>query len=219
MKQATHRPRLFMATPGWLAILLLATLSGAAFGGEPVLTVDENGVPTITDQGPESPEPSSSTTTVPARPANPAVRKLLPRTRDASTYDNLILDIAERYDISPALLKAVCLVESAMNSGAVGPGGAMGLMQLTGATARHLGVRNPFDPQQALDGGARYLQKLLREFGSVQAALAAYKNGPGRVRQLGHIPNDSETWAYIERVLLAYDYFLSQNPVGAEDGL
>jgi soluble lytic murein transglycosylase-like protein len=203
-------------------LLVLGILAGnmrAAHAGGPVIVTDENGVPTITDESatPEGADATDATAPHP-RASRSAVRNALPRTRDDETYDAIILGVAERYDVSPALLKAVCLVESAMNAGAVGPGGAMGLMQLTRATARTLGVSNPFDPQQAIDGGARYLGHLIDEFGSVPAALAAYKNGPRTVRDLGgRVPSDSATWEYIERVMMAYNYFQKQNPVGAQE--
>jgi soluble lytic murein transglycosylase-like protein len=212
-------PRHAPSNPAFRLLLVCgvfaATMASAQAGG-PVIVTDENGVPTITDESTDADADSPDAAAQHA--SRSAARSALPRTRDDATYDAIILGVAARYDISPALLKAVCLVESAMNAGAVGPGGAMGLMQLTRATARTLGVSNPFDPQQAIDGGARYLEHLIDEFGSVPAALAAYKNGPRTVRDLGgRVPSDSATWAYIERVMMAYNYFQRQNPVGDQD--
>jgi soluble lytic murein transglycosylase-like protein len=74
-------------------------------------------------------------------------------------------------------------------------------MQLMPETARALGVQDPFDPVQNIEGGVRYLSHLLRRFGDLRLALAAYNAGPGRVLQYGGVPPFPETQRYIERIL------------------
>lgn len=105
---------------------------------------------------------------------------------------------AKKYSLEPALIAAVMEQESGGDPVAGSPVGAIGLMQLMPATAKMLGV-NPYDPAQNIDGGAHYLQMQLRAFGSVQAALAAYNAGPGRVEDRTWV-NLPETMNYVERV-------------------
>ena len=110
---------------------------------------------------------------------------------------------ARRYDLPPGLLKGVIRAESNFAVHAVSPAGAQGLMQLMPATARKLGVANPFDIEQNIDGGARYLRQMIDSFGgNVEVALAAYNAGPGAVEKYGgQVPPYQETEHYINRVL------------------
>ena len=115
--------------------------------------------------------------------------------------DGLIRDVASREGLDEQLVKAVVEAESNFDPKAVSPAGAKGLMQLMDGTARALGVRNPFDPESNLAGGARYLKAMLEKFGSLPLALAAYNAGPGAVERYAGIPPYSETKSYVERVL------------------
>jgi len=109
---------------------------------------------------------------------------------------------AESVSLPDSLLRAVVEVESGGNSQAVSPAGAQGLMQLMPGTAAELGVTNPFDPKQNLEGGARYLAQQLERFdGDIRLALAAYNAGPGAVKRHGGIPPYPETQRYVESVL------------------
>lgn len=128
-------------------------------------------------------------------------------------FRSLIEQAAERYNLDGALLAAVVHVESGGNPKAVSPAGAQGLTQLMPSTAQYLGVQNPFDPAQSLDGAAKYLRKLLGQFGGdVAKALAAYNAGEGNVKKYGGIPPFAETQVYVPSVLAAYDTYRQSQP-------
>jgi hypothetical protein len=103
--------------------------------------------------------------------------------------------------VAPVLLAAVLRAESGFDPRAVSSAGAQGIAQLMPATARGLGVRDPFDPGQAIPAAARLLGGHLRAFGSVPLALAAYNAGPGAVRRHGGVPPYRETQTYVARVM------------------
>ena len=127
----------------------------------------------------------------------------------ASTpYDALIAESAQRNGVDPALLKGLIRQESNFDPAARSGAGAVGLTQLMPATAAGLGVADPTDPAQAIEGGARYLRAQLDRFGGDEAkALAAYNAGPGAVQRFGGVPPYAETQAYVQRVLgYARDY-------------
>lgn len=123
----------------------------------------------------------------------------------ASTpYADLFQRAGAAHGVDPALLAAVARQESGFDPAAVSPAGAQGLMQLMPATARGLGVSDPFDPTQAVDGGARLLGDLISRFGSVELALAAYNAGPGAVLRYDGVPPYPETRAYVAKVMSSW---------------
>jgi soluble lytic murein transglycosylase-like protein len=120
----------------------------------------------------------------------------------STPYDGLIAEAAQRNGVDPALLKGLIRQESNFDPAARSGAGAVGLTQLMPATAAGLGVADPTDPAQAIEGGARYLRAQLDRFGGDEAkALAAYNAGPGAVQRFGGVPPYAETQAYVQRVL------------------
>lgn len=119
----------------------------------------------------------------------------------ATPYADLFNAAGAKYGVDPKLLAAVAKQESSYNPKAVSPAGARGLMQLMPATARSLGVTDPCDPAQAVDGAAKLLRDLLREFGRTDLALAAYNAGPGAVKRYDGIPPYRETQNYVKRIM------------------
>ncbi|TRY14682.1 lytic transglycosylase domain-containing protein [Shewanella hanedai] len=120
-------------------------------------------------------------------------------------FDDLIQRAAKNYQLEPALIRAVIHAESAFDVYAISKTGAMGLMQLMPDTAEELGVENAFKPAQNIDGGAKYLAKMLKQFdGDIELACAAYNAGPTRVTEYNGIPPYPETIAYVERVKILF---------------
>ena len=123
-------------------------------------------------------------------------------------YDRLITHAATRNGLDPNLLKALVYIESAGNYKAVSPKRAMGLTQLRIPTAREMGVKNIFNPQQNLLGGAKYLSQQLKTFKNESTALAAYNAGPTRVRRGNTLP--FETRSYVNKVLAVRNILASR---------
>lgn len=121
---------------------------------------------------------------------------------ETALINQSIREAAGKYNLSASLIESVIRTESNFQPDAVSPAGAQGLMQLMPGTARDLGVSDPFDIQQNIDGGSRYLRQMLDRFdGNVKLALAAYNAGPGTVeRYNGDVPY-RETRNYVRRVL------------------
>ncbi len=143
----------------------------------------------------------------------PALSKHLPSGQGVSDFESLLNspekkptlmeEIHQRSlekGLEPDLVKAVIQIESGFNPKAISPKGAMGLMQLMPSTAKLLGVEDPLDPVQNLEGGTTYLADLIQTFQDRKLALAAYNAGPGAVRKFGGIPPYKETQEYVEKI-------------------
>ena len=117
------------------------------------------------------------------------------------SFDTIISSTSSKYNIEPAIIKAVITAESNWNPKAVSHKGAIGLMQLMPSTARDMEINNPFDPEENIEGGTRYLRHLLNRFdGDLDLALAAYNAGPGTVEKSGGIPSIAETHKFVRTV-------------------
>ncbi|MBR1439390.1 MAG: lytic transglycosylase domain-containing protein [Synergistaceae bacterium] len=122
-----------------------------------------------------------------------------------TNYDALkdvINECAEKYNIDQELIRAMIQVESGWNTDAVSNKGAQGLMQLMPRTSAMLGVEDPFDPVQNIEGGVRYISDLTDKYrGDIEKALAAYNAGPARVDS-GNIPDVSRR--YVKNIMSIY---------------
>jgi hypothetical protein len=126
--------------------------------------------------------------------------------RGRADFHGIVMDKASKYAVDPSLVHAVIRTESNGNPYAVSRKGAMGLMQLMPGTASDLEVRNPFDPEENIDGGTKYLRELIERFrGDLTLALAAYNAGPKAVERRGSVPDITETKQYVKKVLSLYN--------------
>lgn len=138
-------------------------------------------------------------------------QKKAPAEKKNTWYDNLkryypiVRERSEELAIDPELIKALITVESNWSPVAVSSKGAMGLMQLMPLTAQYLAVQDPFNPEENISGGIKYLRLLLDYFkGNIRHALAAYNAGPTRVIKTAYFPPGSETKNYVEKILRIY---------------
>ncbi len=189
-----------------LALLLVAAPATGRAGGDIYLYMDEQGNIHLAD-----------------RPVHAGYRKY-PKERlkppelhpvsygrtlaSPNAWDGVISRAGRSHGVAPGLVKAVVHVESAFNRHAVSPRGARGLMQLMPATVRALGVDDPFNPWQNIEGGTRHLGRLVRRYkGNLELALAAYNAGERAVKLFGGVPPYPETQKYVRRVLSLYPHY------------
>ena len=128
-------------------------------------------------------------------------------------YDEYFKKAAKMYGVSESLLKAIAKAESNFNPNDVSSAGAIGIMQLMPETAKGLGVKNPYDPEQNIMGGAKCIAQKLKEFnGDVRLALAAYNAGSGAVKRNGGVPSYCKS--YISKVLSYKEAYETAAAVG-----
>ena len=121
------------------------------------------------------------------------------------SWEQAIRLSADKYGVEESLVRAVMAAESGGRPDAVSPKGAIGLMQLMPGTAADMGVDDPFDPEQNIEGGVKYLSLLTDKYGEdKEKILAAYNAGPARVDAVGGIPSIPETQRYVENVMARY---------------
>lgn len=185
-------PKRVTSLRGWLPCASLAALLvlTAAEGRADVYTyVDDYGVVHFTD----------SPTDARFRRRRPATVRIRP----TRAWDGVIRRASDTHGVSAALVKAVIHAESGFHVQAVSHKGAQGLMQLMPRTADSLGVDDPFDAWQNIDGGTRYLGYLIGRYGgNIELALAAYNAGDRAVTRYKGIPPYQETQQYVKRVLV-----------------
>ena len=122
-----------------------------------------------------------------------------------NNFNGIIKNAAEKYNLEPSLIKAVIAQESGGKPGAVSSSGAKGLMQLIDITAKEVGVKQIFNPNENILGGSAYLRKMLnRNNGDLELALASYNAGPGNVEKYNCIPPFKETKNSIKKILKFY---------------
>lgn len=131
------------------------------------------------------------------------------RKPDGAAVDAIVSKYAAEFSLDPKLLHSMIATESGFDPGAISPKGAQGLMQLMPETAARLGVSDPFDPEQNIWGGARYMRFLLDTFAANQEdnlilSLAAYNAGENVVQRLGRIPDYRETNEYVRSIIERY---------------
>jgi len=160
---------------------------------------DAHGTLVLSDRALDTPTKIYEVPGAPAYRTTTAAAAIVPTARER--FESFVLAHAQRHALRPELVRAVIQVESGFNPFATSPKGAMGLMQLMPATARQLGVRNPYDPDDNIRGGTAYLRQLLNRYdGNEELALAAYNAGSGAVDRYGHVPPYRETRDYVRRV-------------------
>jgi soluble lytic murein transglycosylase-like protein len=118
-----------------------------------------------------------------------------------SEYESLAIKTGKKYSVDPDLILAVIKAESFFDTNAVSKKGAKGLMQVMDFNFASLGITDPFNPKQNVDGGTKYLKELLDLYkGDLDLALAGYNAGRGAVEKHGGVPPYQETIKYIAKV-------------------
>ncbi len=126
-------------------------------------------------------------------------------------YEGIILQASRRFEVDASLVKAIIKAESYFDHKAVSHKGAQGLMQLMPQTSNEMAVENPFDPEENIFGGTRYLSLLLKRFNNdKRLAVAAYNAGPERVESCNGIPPIAETERFVKKVMNYYKDYSSK---------
>lgn len=136
-----------------------------------------------------------------------AIQNNIPTTKTSTKSQilNVVNQISKKYNVDEKLVQAVIKQESGFNPKAKSKAGAMGLMQLMPSTAKNLGVQDPYNMVQNVEGGVKYLKSMLNKYnGNVILALAAYNAGPNAVDKYSGVPPYKETQNYVKNILANY---------------
>ena len=183
----------------WIIIVLCGAFFPAFSFATMYTFVDENGVIHF------SKVPNDRRYVKVDMPESSQIRAPSTRHINLREYEHYIRSVGSRYQVDPLLIQAVIKAESNFDHLALSCKGAQGPMQLMPGTARDMRVADPFDPRENINGGTRYLRKMLNIFDDdLHLALAAYNAGPEVVKSIGRIPDIPETVEYVERVLRHY---------------
>ncbi len=185
------------------ALTLLLPVSGFA---QVYKWVDEDGIVTFSNIAPPK-DQDFTVLNFPCYASDPKCRSIRWEKVPLNTqsFESEIRSAAAGNRVEESLIRAIIHAESAYQADAESPKGAQGLMQLMPATQQELQVGNPFDPAANIEGGTRYLSRLLDEYdGDFELAAAAYNAGPNAVSKYGGIPPYEETREYVRRVRILY---------------
>jgi soluble lytic murein transglycosylase-like protein len=181
-------------------ILGLIWLAGATAQADVYIAIDDKGGYVLTNVH----RPGRNYERVirePVAQAGPANAQLI----TGRPYADLVAAAARMHNVPQALLHALIKAESGYNPKARSAAGALGLMQLMPGTAKEMGVEDVLDPEDNVQGGARYLNRMLNLFDNdITLAVAAYNAGPDAVRRRGAVPPFAETRRYVPNVLREY---------------
>ncbi|RRV42140.1 lytic transglycosylase domain-containing protein [Pseudomonas sp. p106] len=181
-------------------ILGLIWLAGATAQADVYIAIDDKGGYVLTNVH----RPGRNYERVirePVAQAGPANAQLI----TGRPYADLVAAAARMHNVPQALLHALIKAESGYNPKARSAAGALGLMQLMPGTAKEMGVEDVLDPEDNVQGGARYLKRMLNLFDNdITLAVAAYNAGPDAVRRRGAVPPFAETRRYVPSVLREY---------------
>ena len=126
-------------------------------------------------------------------------------------YDTIIQRAAQQFGVESHLIKSIIMAESSFDPNAISQSGAQGLMQLMPPTANDMKVDNPFDPEENIFGGTKYLSLLLKKFNhDKKLAIAAYNVGPSVVAQSNAVPLIPQTRQFVEKVMKYYSKLKQQ---------
>jgi hypothetical protein len=181
-----------------MTVFGVVSACATASWGKILRYVDANGVIWFTDIPTPPGEREAQQTTAGSRQPDRVMQL------KTHPYRAAVEQLARRHALNPQLVSALMAVESAFDPEAVSPKGAQGLMQLMPLIAQYYRVYNPFNPDDNIEGGIRYLSDLLRLFDNqLPLALAAYNGGENLVRKHGGVPPFLE--AYVNKVLALYE--------------